>query len=551
MQLEQLLATAATCRQTGDLRSADALYASVLAQEPRNADAWHLRGVVAHQMGDRGLATGCLEQAVALAPGRAAFWSNLGLCYLAGGRLDEALGCLHRALGLEPGLLQARINLANALNEKSAFSAAEAECRVVLHLQPDLPQAHNNLGVALTGQDRHEEAIACYRRAVRLAPTMADAHRNLAHALAETGAFDEARQEYETVVTLNPRETRALFGLSLIKRYAPHDQADFQRLEMRLRDPLLSARERADLNFALGKMCDDCGLYDRAFGHFRRANDAVRPAWDRDACAQAVQAMIDAFRPERVAAPRAGHLSQQPIFIVGMPRSGTTLVEQILATNPQIAACGELPDIQQMALDLEAQTPAGISWPDCLLQIGDEGLRPLAERYLSARLARHPGVRHTVDKMPTNFFHLGLIWRVFPNARVIHCQRDPRDVCLSCYFANFSTPMDFAYDLGHLGFFCRLQERIMAHWRSVLPLAIHAVSYENLVADPGAEIRRLVDFCNVPWDDCYLRHHDARGVVRTTSGWQVRRPIYRTSSGRWRNYERHLGPLFAALRDLG
>jgi tetratricopeptide (TPR) repeat protein len=549
-EADQLTARGADHHRAGDLRSADALYASALTRNPRHAEAWHLRGLVAHQSGDPTTAVACVEQAVAIDPQQAVYWSNLGLFYQALRRLDQAIAAFRQAIRLQPDLAEARANLGNALNEKHDFQGAEAECRCALRLRPDLSAAYNNLGVALTGQERTAEAIACYRRAVELRPNSADAHRNLGHALRELGQFDEARREYETVVALNPRETHALYSLSLIKRHRPSEPQDLQRLTARLQDPLLSLSERAELSFALGRVYDDWGRYDEAFEHFQWANKAVRPAWDRLACAHSVEALIDAFCADRVAAlPPAGLATEQPVFIVGMPRSGTTLVEQILAASPRVAACGEVMDLQQMTLELEAEAAPDTPWPRCVLSLPPERLRELAQRYLDRRLARQPDALRTTDKMPTNFFQLGLIWRLFPHARVIHCQRDPRDVCLSCYFIDFSKRLEFAYDLEDLGTFHRLHDRIMAHWKRVLPLSILTVQYERLVAEPEQETRRIVDFCGLDWDERHLRFYENHNSVRTSSGWQVRQPVYATAVARWRNYERHLEPLLRALAE--
>jgi tetratricopeptide (TPR) repeat protein len=551
-QVDDLLAVAAGHRRSGDLRSADAVYSSVLALNPRNAEAWHLRGLVAHQAGDATMAVQCVEQAVAIEPRQPIYWNNLGLFYRAVGRKDDAIASFRQAIDLQPDLAHARANLANALNEKGDFVAAEDECRLALRLQPDLAPAYNNLGVAMTGQQRHEEAIASYRRAIELDPNSIDAHRNLGHALRDQGAFEEARWQYEATVMLNPRETHALYGLSLIRRHRLSDPTDLLRLESRLRDPLLSVEERAELNFALGKICDDCGLHDQAFEHFRRANEALRPAWDRRACTQAVDALIEAFCPERIAqASPSGHPSEQPVFIVGMPRSGTTLVEQILASSPKVAVGGERADVQQMALELESESGPESPWPQRLFDMAPARLHALASRYLTGQLRRHPDALRTTDKMPTNFFQLGFIWRMFPNARIIHCLRDPRDVCLSCYFINFSTRLEFAYDLEDLAFCYNLHQRVMSHWRSVLPIRILPVQYEHLVTEPVSQTRRIVEFCGLDWEDRYLRFHENRNPVRTSSGWQVRQPMYATAIGRWRYYERHLGPLLRALATDG
>jgi tetratricopeptide (TPR) repeat protein len=546
-----LLVQALGYQQAGDLRSAETLCAKALTQNPADGDAWHLRGVLAHQAGDKASAVAFLEQAVRHQSGEAVYWSNLGLMHQAVGRLDEAIADFRRAIALQPDFEPARANLGNALNSKGDFVAAEAECRTALRLRPNLAAAENNLGVALVGQERPQEAMACFRRAVQLNPNSVDAHRNLGHVLREIGAFDEARREYETVIALNPWESKAYYSLTLTRRYTLADRPEIERLEARLAHPDLSLPDRTELHFALGKIYDDCALYDQAFAHFRQGNEALRPAWDRRQFASRIDAMIEAFSPQRVAQlPDVGNPSEQPVFIVGMPRSGTTLVEQILATSPQVAACGEVNDVPQMAAELEARSnPA--DWPRCLPDLAPETIREMAERYLSRRLAIHPQAARITDKMPKNSFHLGFVWRMFPRARIILCQRDPRDVCLSCYCIHFETRLEFACDLEDLGFYYGQHQRMIAHWQNVLPLRMLEVQYERLVTDPEAETRRIVEFCGLPWNERHVRFHENRNPVRTSSGWQVRQPMYRTALGRWQNYQQHLGPLLASLAKNG
>lgn len=549
--MNRLLSQAFDCQQAGDLSTASAICSVVLSQEAGNAEALHLKGVLLHQTGSTSEAITFLERALSAHPTNAGYWSNLGLVYQAAGRLADAMGALRKALACDPNLAEARANLASVLNLREDYAAAEAECREAIRLRPQFAAAWNNLGVALGGQDRLDEAIASYRRAIELSPQSVDPLRNLGHVLRERGQFDEARRHYEAVVRLNPRETKACHSLSLTHRYSTADQPEIDCLETRLLAGGLTPDEQADLHFALGKIYDDCALYDRAFEHFRQGNQAVRPAFDRQEAAARIEAMIEAFCPARVAAAHGdGHPSDRPVFIVGMPRSGTTLVEQILSTSDEVAACGEVLDIDRIARQLEAQSTPDSPWPSRLLALGGRELRALGDGYLERRLARRPQALRTTDKLPANFLWLGLIGRIFPRARIIHCRRDPLDVCLSCYTIDFSMRPAFAYDLEDLGFFHRLYRRLMAHWQSVLPLRILDVDYEQLVADPEPAARRIVEFCGLPWRDTFLRPQENRRPVRTSSGWQVRQPIYTSAVGRWRHYEPHLAPLRRALAEL-
>ena len=243
--------------------------------------------------------------------------------------------------------------------------------------------------------------------------------------------------------------------------------------------------------------------------------------------------------------------SGQPVFIIGLPRSGTSLVEQILASHPEVHGAGELTDIGRLAQSLRVRVRSDKRFPDSALDIEQAQVAPLAQIYLDRLHGLAPDAVRITDKMPSNFLYLGFIALLYPGARVIHCRRDPRDVGLSCYFQNFSHRPAFAYDLGDIGFYNREYERLMAHWRTVAPVSIHDIDYETLIAEQERESRRLVEFCGLAWDDACLAFHKSGRAVRTASSWQVRQPIYRNSARRWRNYEPHLAPLIDALDGGG
>lgn len=546
--LEELFSLAAGHQQAGDFGKAAAVYGQILQQDPNNAEALHQRAIVAYQSGDRENAILFLGRAVRLSPANPHYLNNLGMAYQSVGRTDEAILAYRNALQVDPGLAAAHSNLGSALADQRQYDQAEFHCNQAITLQPDMAAAYNNLGRVHFVRGKHSAAKECFERAVSLNHAMIDAHRNLGHIFRELGRFDEAQREYEIVLGLNPRETRALYSLSLIKKHQLTDQSDLDRLETRLEDPLLSAAERAELNFALGKICDECKLYDKAFRHFQRANSLIKPPFDRAVCQMMVGQWMTAFTKDRYAtATPAGSQSDLPVFIVGMPRSGTSLVEQILSSHPQIYGAGELSELQEISTSLEAGRRVDPPYPYCLFTMPQTELAEVAERYLSRRRAECGDALRVTDKMPVNFLLLGLIPRLFPNARVIHCVRDPRDTCLSCYFADFASRPTYAYDLEDLGFFYRIHDRLMEHWRAETPLQIHQVRYEDLIAQPEEVSRKMVEFCGLGWDDRCMRFYENQRPVRTASGWQVRQRIYTSAIGRWQNYEKHLGPLFKAL----
>ena len=248
---------------------------------------------------------------------------------------------------------------------------------------------------------------------------------------------------------------------------------------------------------------------------------------------------------ERAAGLGSG--SDRPVFIVGMPRSGTTLVEQIISSHPRAAGAGELPDIPWLIQRLPAELGSGAGYPGCVEALDRESVQRLAGSYLDRLGLVSATTDRVTDKLPMNYMHLGLIAVLFPNAVIVHCKRDPMDTCLSCYFQNFSRDLGFCFDLEDLGFYYRHYETLMAFWAEVLPLCIHDVAYEDLVKNPEDVSRGLIEACGLEWDPRCLSPHKNRRPVKTASSWQVRQPLYKTSVARWKRYEKHLGPLKSSL----
>jgi hypothetical protein len=281
----------------------------------------------------------------------------------------------------------------------------------------------------------------------------------------------------------------------------------------------------------------------------RHAIDRARgEAFDPAVHAAYVDRLIATFTPAYFEQVRGFGLDTDvPIFVVGMMRSGTTLVEQILASHPLVYGAGERIELGLLASGLPRRLGVADEYPECVRHLDRATVQAVATTVLQGLQERSDGARHVVDKMPLNFLGLGLIATLFPKARIIHCQRDPVDTCLSCYLRNFAASFTFTYDLQHLGLYYRQYERLMAHWRAVLPLPIFELRYEELTAEPETHTRQLLAFCGLPWDERCLRFHETERPVRTASMLQVRQPMYRSAVGRWQRYEKHLSPLLAAL----
>jgi hypothetical protein len=304
------------------------------------------------------------------------------------------------------------------------------------------------------------------------------------------------------------------------------------------------------VHFALGKALDDCKDYDQAFFHYDKGNALRRRELQFDAgeVDRQFDRLIEWFSPELMETlSQKGSSKTQPLFVVGMPRSGTTLLEQVLCAHPDVGTAGELRDLARIARNVARSNEK--PWPACLAGMPAEKLQAMASEYLGALESRAPGSVRVIDKMPQNFLHVGFAALLFPDATVVHCARDPLDTCLSNYFQIFPGGIDFAYDLSELGRYYRNYQRLMSHWQALLGERLVTVRYEELVSDPEPVLRTLLKAIGLPWDPACLSHHDSVQRVDTLSLYQVRQPLNTGSTKRWRNYEKHLGPLREALDE--
>ena len=528
-----------------------------------------------------------LETAVRLAPGFAEAWSNLGIALNHSGRHEEAWAACRKAIALMPGLAAAWNNLTLILLDTDQPFAAIDCARQTLRFAPNSAEAHFNLAMGLMRVGEHDEARAHLQQTMALNPRHRRAPLLLAAQMsredpkeyaalramltatdsgdstAEAIAFLDANQlEYEgkqqealaRIAHLLDAGTDNPYLLSLygdiahgLRDTAQQDRA-IALLESRLAGgPRLHAEARMRLHFALGDLYDKRGDAGRAFAHYAQGN-ALRPV--RGGLADESQVSdkrIAAWTPERYARlPASGNDTETPVFIVGMPRSGTTLVEQILDSHPAVHGAGELRDLGNLVSNLPARLGVA-TLAEALDRCTAETMATLAKEYLDGLVARAPQALRITDKMPHNFLHLGLIAKLYPRARIIHCTRDPVDTCLSCYFQNFRRRHDYSYDLRRLGAHYVAYRRLMRHWTETLGIAVFEVPYEEMIADQEGTTRRLIEYCGLEWDERCLAFHANPRHARTASYQQVRQPIYRSSSGKWKRYEPFIGPLLEAL----
>ncbi len=525
----------------GKLDEAGACFERALTLKPDWAEVQSNFGNILHAQGKLDEAAACQERALALKPDFAEAFSNLGIVRQAQGKLAEAVACYERALALKPDYADAHNNLGTAFLDQDRIDEAVMHYERALALKPDFASAHNNLGNALAKQNRTDDAKLHYERALAFKPDYANAHNNLGNVLKEQGKFGEATAHYGRAIALQPDYAEAHLNRSDIKFFERGD-ADLAALEA-LAHSDLPADKAMYIHFGLAKALDDAREYARAFDHLLQGNRLKRRQVDYQEAQTLelfarIRAVFDNSLLDRHQS--MGCPSSAPVFVLGMARSGSTLVEQILAGHPQIHAAGELTILEKMEHR---------GFPESVTNLDGPALRGLGESYL----ARLPNVAsdiiRVIDKLPGNFLRIGLIRMILPNARIIHTMRDPIDTCLSCYSKLFTSGLSFTYDLAELGRYYRGYSELMAHWRSVLlPGVMLDVSYENVVEDLEGEARRLIHFCGLPWDDGCIAFHRTGRPVRTASAVQVRQPLFRSSLERWRHYEAFLGPL---LDELG
>lgn len=475
-----------------------------------------------------------------------AYLHELGVSLYLRGELGDAEVPLRSALVLLPESGVALANLAKVFYGRGALRGAETCLRRALRLSPFAEETLYFLSVTLASTGRVDEAEIYQHRLLVLNPWHEGALLLMKHFLTQKGRFDQAEKCLRRVLAITPNSAAALSGLPELRRMTPAD-AEWMETAERLASVVLPGEE-VQLRYSMGKYCDDTGDYTRAFGNYARANELSKVMsgnpYDGLAAAAGVDQLIACNPKSRAGLLHNGaSVSDRPVFVVGMPRSGTSLVEQILASHPLVFGAGEL-TFWRNAKDLLL--------PGAVLDaaLTEETLQRLATRYLDHLATFTTDAARVVDKMPDNFIHLGLIHAAFPNAKFIHTQRHPIDTCLSIYFQSFSAAYRYASDLADLAHYYREYHRLMAHWRGILPEgSMLELRYEDLLADQEGVSRRMVEFVGLDWDERCLNYQDTQRRVATASKWQVRQKLYTTSVARWRHYEAFIAPL-KELEDL-
>jgi len=510
-----------------------------LALDPSLAFAHKVLGLALEALGQREEAAACYQRALDQNAGDVEALTHLGNVLRDLGKIGEAVSVYVRAVECQPRRATGHVNLGNALINLQRLEEAVASHRQAVALQPDFALAHLSLATALRLQGRATEAEASCQAALALSPDYVDAIFLLGELRADRGNFSEALDLFRRGISLNPGFPNAWHAIATHRKMSSEDTEWLRSVQRLLATPL-PLRHKISLRHALGKYHDDLGQYEQAFSNYHQANELTKrygKIYDGMNLSQRVDEIIANFDFEFMRKHRpASSGSERPVFIIGMPRSGTSLIEQILASHPAVFGAGELTFWDSALTRYEA---AGLKG-----HLGANLLAVMAQDYLDELAALSSDAQRVVDKMPANFMNVGLIHAAFPQARFIHVQRHPIDTCLSIYFQHFTFLHPYANDLEHLVHYYGQYRRIMDHWRSVLPRScLLEISYEGLIEHQEDWTRRMLEFVGLPWDPKCLDFHQTERVVITLSKWQVRQKLHGASAGRFRNYEKFVGPL--------
>ena len=515
----RLMAHAAEHQKEGRIDEAERIYRRVLRKNPDNVDALRLLALLAMRVD----------------------------------RQDDAESLLQRAIEIAPDFLLALLDLGRLRKEQDRYEEALECFDRVIALEPSQPQAHFLRAATLARASFTRESIDAYRSCLAVRPGHVGALLGLGHVLKAMGDYDAAVASYLACMREAPDFGETYWSLANLKTYR-FDDATVAEMETRAAASGANDQSVVNFHFALGKAYEDRGDYERAWDHYRRGNVSQRAQVKYDPVQTAVMndrilGVFDAALIEKLRG--AGDPDPSPIFILGLPRSGSTLLEQILATHTDVEGTSELPYVGRLATSLNLNRPDGVNYPEATRELGPSNLSAMGRDYLArARMHRRSGASRFIDKMPNNFPNAGLIALVLPNAKIIDARRHPLDACLSNYRQLFAKGQNFTYDLTEIGEYYLEYQRMMDHWHEVLPDRVLTVQYEDVVADFEPQVRRLLAFCGLPWQDACLRFYESERPVRTPSAEQVRQPIYDRSVGHWKNYAHHLGELLDVIAPI-
>lgn len=549
--ISDLLDQADEFANNGKYADAVNLFNEVLKIDPNHAETLHLLGMAKYYLGFPDESIIHINKAINIAPENPYYRNNIALIYSETGQISEALSAFKKASELNPDNPNFHFN-AGVLYFETGDCESAIECyKNALAKKPDYFEAYNNLGKALQETRKFEEAEQAYRNAIKYNPGYYFAHNNLGTLLQDKGDLAGAKACYEDAYMANPYDAMPLSNLAHLEKAGSTEDEIFNRIIELFESDDITGADEILLSFALGKLFDDCCEYDKAFHNYERGNllAGLNFKFDINEHEKLINFIKDKYNGKYFGKiEEHGSQSTQPVFIVGMPRSGTSLVEQIIASHSQAFGAGELDFFNNITGFLTQDAKLVRERVEFWTTLHNRELFNAAAAYLEL-INSMAGRQYTyvTDKMPYNFLHLGLISVMFPNANIIHCRRDPLDTCLSIYFHYFQGFHNYSFNLTDIAQYYKSYDDLMNHWEKVLPNPLITIHYEDLTRNKEAGIHSIIDFLNLPWEDACLEFYNNKQVVQTRSNIQVRKPIYTSSVNRWENYKKHISPLLEAF----
>lgn len=559
---------------------------SLLKSNGQDSQLWIFMARIYLLSGKPSRALHCCQTAASYQPDLTEAVYIAGMAYKAEGNLAAAIQAFSHIVRLDHENLSARVQLAAAFAENGQGRQAIENYHVALELDPGNTAVLCNLGHALHAVGEYAEAISHYRKAIQINPNFELVHINLAFSLQALGSFVEALASYQAAHNINPQSISAITGEAdilymtgqekeaqaliapllnlhsnhiplislyahMVRKHGQHETA-LQYIQRALRNPATNRQDRIQLQFSAGSLCDALHEYDNAFAHYKEANQLVITNYNADHHRHCVDETIRYFSPETLRRlPSSGDSTLKPIFIIGMPRSGTSLVEQILASHPRVFAAGELQTIHHLSHSLTERLGTGNDgYPACCDALTRKQIKEEARAYIKNIESLSPDACRITDKAPHNFLHIPLIRLMFPEARIIHCTRHPLDTCLSCYFRLFSGGNEYAYDLINLARHYKDYMRLMQHWQQSLGIPMLEIRYEDIVTDQETYSRAIMEYCGLEWSEQCMTFYKTRREVPSASFDQVNKPMYKDSIHRWRHYEENLAELLRYIGDI-
>lgn len=538
-------------RALGRLDEAIDAYQKAILMREQYPEAYNNMASVLRDQGQLPEAEHAYRKAISQRKDYVEAYVNLSVLLENNDRSDEALRMLGDALKISPRHHGTLVQVARIQLRKTNYEQAEQAARLALQADPKSPEALSVLGQVLHETDRIEAAVAAFEAALRLKPSLIEINSIYGVCLKSLGRLDEAKKQFEKTLELAPSAYGVYANLADLQKFTPDNPhlAAMERIMAEAAEP--GSDRYMPLHFALGKAYDDTGQYEKAFQHFKAGTVLKRSKlkYDESQTLGFIDSIREVFNEGFMKKPPvAGNRSEVPVFIVGMPRSGSTLVEQVLSNHPDTFGAGEIKEFSRQLNMMRGRFPGLPKYPQIVQKMNAAQLNLLAEGYLSKLVALSPGSARITDKLLTNYYFVGLLHMLFPKARFIHTRRNPVDTCLSAYTKLFKDDMPHSYDLGELGRYYRKYDELMAHWEQVLPQGVmKTVVYEDVVNDMPAMARDLIEFLGLPWNEACLTFHESSRPVKTASVVQVRQPVYSSSVGRWKRYGDELKPLIEAL----